>query len=165
MNGVMSPGVSAGSKSVGARVKWTAHVSCPSGRSALAEPVEGKTPASTADILRISRRLRSLAAAMFVDSLQRSAPLAPASENHLFVSSPNLVADFLGDHPVANVEVVQETHLDLGADWEGAVFEPIASEAEGYPHVVEHAFRCGEALHRLKLDVFNRVENTQVHLF
>src|SRR5262249_62361741 len=34
MNGVMRPGVSAGSKSVGARLKWMAHVIWPAGASA-----------------------------------------------------------------------------------------------------------------------------------
>src|SRR5215475_3994540 len=55
------PDVSAGSNHAGARETCTPQVSCPCGLAVPAEPVEGKTPepASTADIFRISRRVRS----------------------------------------------------------------------------------------------------------
>ena len=43
MNGVMMPGVSAGSNHVGASEMWTAHVSCPSGPAASAVPLLAAT--------------------------------------------------------------------------------------------------------------------------
>src|SRR5215470_17997757 len=60
MKGTMVPGVSAGSNHVGAKEVCTPQVSCPPGWAPPAEP-EGKTAelASTAEIFRISRRLRS----------------------------------------------------------------------------------------------------------
>ena len=56
MNGVTRPGVSAGSKSVGASVKCTAVVSCPSG-AALASVQATSVRASTQTMRCRARRL------------------------------------------------------------------------------------------------------------
>src|SRR5262249_15346385 len=65
-----------------------------------------------------------------IDRLQRSS---------LFVSQPHLVADLASDHSIADVEVVQQTHLDLGAYRERAILEAIAHKGEAHPHIVKHA--------------------------
>src|SRR5438093_156079 len=56
MNGVMTPGVSAGSNHVGASETWTAHVICPSGPAVAAA---GAPPPGGARLMRIpARRVR-----------------------------------------------------------------------------------------------------------
>src|SRR5262245_57699578 len=50
MNGVMSPGVSEGSKSEGAGVKCSAHVSWPAGGSAASGDASSRSPSATAPI-------------------------------------------------------------------------------------------------------------------
>ena len=57
----------------------------------------------------------------------------------LFVASPDFVADFLGDHSVADMEVVQQAHLHLGADGERAIIEAVARDAKCSPRVIEYA--------------------------
>src|SRR5262245_57458917 len=61
----------------------------------------------------------------------------------LLVASPYLVTDFLGDHSIADMEIVQQSHLHLGADGERAILEAITRDAKRRPHVVEDAVgRC-----------------------
>jgi hypothetical protein len=57
----------------------------------------------------------------------------------LFVAPPDFVADFLGDHSVADMEVVQQAHLHLGADGERAMIEAVARDAKCSPRVIEYA--------------------------
>jgi hypothetical protein len=57
----------------------------------------------------------------------------------LFVAPPDLVAEFLGDHFVADMEVVQ-AYLHLGADGERAIIEAVARDAKRSPVVIKHAF-------------------------
>src|SRR5262245_27662871 len=83
----------------------------------------------------------------------------------LFVLPPNLVANFLGDHAVSDVKVVQKAHLHFCAYRERAILESVACKTEGDHHVVENSIRCCVPLHRLKLDVLDRVEDAQIHLF
>ena len=59
--------------------------------------------------------------------------------DRLFVASPDFVADFLGDHSVADMEVVQQAHLHLGADGERAIIEAVARDAKCSPRVIEYA--------------------------
>src|SRR5215471_4023514 len=44
----------------------------------------------------------------------------------LFVAPPNFVTDLSGDHSVANVKVVQQSHFHLGADRERTILETIS---------------------------------------
>jgi hypothetical protein len=64
----------------------------------------------------------------------------------LLVASPYLVTDFLGDHSIADIEIVQQSHLHLGADGERAILEAITRDAKRRPHVVEDAVGRCEAL-------------------
>ena len=61
------PGVSAGSKSVGASVKCTAVVSCPSG-AALASVEATSVRASTQTMRRRARRLIGIVSFLFLDA-------------------------------------------------------------------------------------------------
>src|SRR5215470_4686199 len=70
----------------------------------------------------------------------------------LLVASPYLVTDFLGDHSIADMEIVQQSHLHLGADGERAILEAITRDAKRRPHVVEDAVGRCEALDRVKGD-------------
>src|SRR5262245_16196934 len=83
----------------------------------------------------------------------------------LIVLSPNLVANFLGDHAVSDVKVVQKAHLHSCAYRQRAILEAVACKAEGDHHVVENSIGRCVPLYRLKLDVLNRVEDAQIHLF
>src|SRR5262245_27679839 len=70
----------------------------------------------------------------------------------LLVASPYLVTNFLGDHSIADMEIVQQSHLHLGADGERAILEAITRDAKRRPHVVEDAVGRCEALDRGKGD-------------
>jgi len=59
----------------------------------------------------------------------------------LLVASPYLVTDFLSDHSVADMEIVQQSHLHLGADGQWAILEAITRDAKRRLHVVEFAKR------------------------
>src|SRR4249920_851619 len=64
----------------------------------------------------------------------------------LIVASPYLVTDFLGDHSITDMKIVQQSHLHLGADGEWAILKAIARDAKRRPHVVEYAVGRCEAL-------------------
>src|SRR5687767_12085721 len=81
------------------------------------------------------------------------------------LAAPHLVTGFPGDQPVANVEVVQQAHVDARAHAERAVFKAIADDAEVGLHVIEDALRGGEALDVTEADSLCRGEQPQVHLF
>jgi hypothetical protein len=70
----------------------------------------------------------------------------------LLVASPYLVTDFLGDHSITDMEIVQQSHLHLGANRERAILKAIARDAKRRPHVVEDAVGRCEALDRMKGD-------------
>src|SRR5262249_45147211 len=82
----------------------------------------------------------------------------------LLVASLYLVADFLGDHSVADMEVVQQSHLHLSAYGKWAILEAIAGDAKRHPHVIKYAVGCGETLDRLKGDPLCGVKHAQIHL-
>src|SRR6516165_8978997 len=82
----------------------------------------------------------------------------------LLVASPYLVADFLSDHSIADMEIVQQSHLHLGADGERAILETIARDAKRRPHVVEYAVGGCEALDRMKGDPLRGAKHAQIHL-
>ena len=48
----------------------------------------------------------------------------------LLVASPYLVTDFLGDHSITDVEIVQQSHLHFGADGERAILKAIARDSK-----------------------------------
>src|SRR5438477_2418083 len=62
MNGLMTPGVSAGSKNVGATETCTAHVSCPAGAAAAPRGAPAMTTARASASAVNARRLTLLAA-------------------------------------------------------------------------------------------------------
>jgi len=82
----------------------------------------------------------------------------------LLVASPYLVTDFLSDHSIADMEIVQQSHLHLGADGERAILEAITRDAKRRPHVIEDAVRRCEALDRMKGDPLRGVEHAQIHV-
>src|SRR5262249_20848579 len=82
----------------------------------------------------------------------------------LLVALPYLVTDFLGDHSIADMEIVQQSHLHLGADGERAILEAITRDAKRRPHVVEDAVGRCEALDRVKGDPLGGVEHAQIHV-
>src|SRR5262245_48832163 len=82
----------------------------------------------------------------------------------LLVASPYLVADFLGDHSIADMEVVQQSHLHFGANGKRAILEAVPRYAKRRPHVVEDAVRRCEALDRVKGDPLGGVEHAQIHV-
>ena len=62
------------------------------------------------------------------------------------------------------MEVVQQSHLHLGADGERAILETIARDAKRRPHVIEYAIGRCEALNRLKGHTLRGAEHAQIHL-
>src|SRR6516165_12057909 len=81
----------------------------------------------------------------------------------LLVLPPDLVTDLLGDHAIANVEVVQETHADFRTDREGTVLETVAREPKRDFHVVKDPIRRSKPLLWMEFDVFDRLEDPQIH--
>jgi hypothetical protein len=82
----------------------------------------------------------------------------------LLVASPYLVPDFLGDHSIADMEIVQQSHPHLGADGERAILKAIARDAKRRPHVVEYAVGRCEALDRMKGDPLRGIKHAQIHV-
>jgi hypothetical protein len=77
------------------------------------------------------------------------------SNRALFVAPPDFVADFLGDHCVAYLEVMQQPHLHLGADGKRATCQSRRRKCETLPTCQtrgKHAVGRCEALDGLKHD-------------
>src|SRR5262245_25678328 len=62
------------------------------------------------------------------------------------------------------MDIVQQSHLHLGANRERAILKAIARDAKRRPHVVEDAVGCCEALDRMKGDPLRGVEHAQIHV-
>ena len=62
------------------------------------------------------------------------------------------------------MEIVQQSHLHLGADGEREILKAIARDAKRRPHVVENAVGRCEALDRMKGDRLAEL-NTRRYMF
>src|SRR5215467_14426431 len=63
------------------------------------------------------------------------------------------------------MEVVQQSHLHLGADRERAILETITRNAKCRPHVVEYAVGRCETLDGMKGNSLRRVKHAEIHSF
>src|SRR5262249_53089367 len=72
---------------------------------------------------------------------------------------------FFGDHSFTDMEVVQQSHLHLGADRERAILETIARNAKCRPHVIEYAVGRCEPLDGMKGNALRRVKHAEIHSF
>src|SRR6204780_2829433 len=77
--------------------------------------------------------------------------------------APNFVANLSRDQAVADMKVMDEAHLDLGADRIRAILERIAGDLEACVGIVEHPVRSRKTLYGRKFKIDNAVEHAKIH--